>query len=73
MVYTNKVSHYETFRPQTNPWDSKPWESVKRFDGNLHHPHRHYNKITEQDLITPHIHDSSALGGIRYSQPWEIP
>lgn len=35
---TGRVTHYETFRPQTNPYDPKPWESVLRFDaiGNLY-------------------------------------
>jgi Pretoxin HINT domain len=29
---TGKVSSYETFKPQTNPQNSNPWESVKRVD-----------------------------------------
>jgi hypothetical protein len=72
-VGSGKVTHYETFRPQTNPRNPNPWESVKRFDGNLNHPHEHYNKITKQDVYTPHVHDSSTPGGIRIPQIWEIP
>jgi len=44
---TGKVSHYETFRPQTNLRNPNPWESVKRFDG-PQHVHYHFNKITKE-------------------------
>ncbi|MGE5196045.1 MAG: hypothetical protein ACM3JI_01790, partial [Anaerolineae bacterium] len=70
---TGRVTHYETYRPQINPYDPKLWESVKRFDGNLHHPHQHYNKTTKRDIATPHIHDPFASGGIRIPKSWEIP
>jgi len=68
---TNKVTHYETYRPQTNPFDPKPWESVKRFDGVGSDPH--FNKITRENIGAPHVHDPSAPGGLRPPQPWEIP
>jgi hypothetical protein len=29
---TGKVTHYETFRPQTNSKNPSLWESVKRYD-----------------------------------------
>ncbi|MCB1119551.1 MAG: RHS repeat-associated core domain-containing protein, partial [Chlamydiia bacterium] len=61
---TNKVTHYETYRPQTNPFDPKPWESIKRYDG-PQHPHKHYNKNLREEILTPHVHDPSCPGGIR--------
>lgn len=69
----NGVTHYETFRPQTNPLDPKPWESVKRFDGIGGVDDRHYNKFLKQYIETPHIHDPLSPGGIRYPELWEIP
>lgn len=49
-----------------------PWESI-RYDGNLDHPHSHYNKVTEQDIPIPHVHDPYTPGGIRTAKPLEIP
>lgn len=46
---------------------------MKRYDGNTIHPHQYYNKATKKDIPTPHVHDSSAPGGIRIPEPWEIP
>ncbi len=65
-----KVTHYETFRPQTNPFDPKPWESVVRFDGI---GKGHTNKILQQLIETPHVHDPSYPGGVRAPYVWEIP
>ncbi len=70
---TQRVTHYETFRPQTNAFNPNPWESMKRYDGNLYHPHEHYNKVTQQYIATPHIHDSFILGEIRKPELWEMP
>ena len=67
---TGKITHYETYRPQTNPFDPKRWESLKRYDG-LGKSHR--NKILKQNIETPHIHDPSYPGEIRYPEFWEIP
>jgi len=66
------VTHYETYRPQTNPLDPKPWESVKRFDG-IETEGRHYNKVQKQYFDTPHVHDPMYPGGVRNPQSWEIP
>lgn len=65
---TGKVTNYETYQPQTNPRDPKPWESVKRYDGN----HPHFDKGTGQ-RSQPHVHDPSAPGGVRPPDPSEIP
>ena len=70
---SGKVTHYEAFRLQTNPYDLKPWESIKRYDGNLLHPHEHYNKVTRQGVPTPHVHDPFTPGEIRIPELWEIP
>jgi hypothetical protein len=51
---TGKVSHYETYRPQTNPKDPKPWESILRYDGI---GKQHLNKILDRCIKTPHVHD----------------
>ncbi len=69
---TRKITNYETFRPQTNPYDPKPWESVLRFDNPIE-PHYHFNKILKKRIYTPHIHDPYCPGGIRPAMPWEIP
>ena len=67
---TGEITRYEEFKPQTNPNDPKPWESVKRYDrdGN-----GHYNKETGQDVPNPHVHDPTAAGGLREPMPNEIP
>src|ERR1700733_1213742 len=68
---TGTVSHYETYQPQTNRYDPKPWESVLRFDGYGSDPH--WNKVLGKDIFAPHIHDSYYPGGIRPALFWEIP
>jgi hypothetical protein len=70
---TGQITHYETYIPQTNPRNPNQWESVKRFDGDLIHPHNHFNKVTNQRVHTPHVHDPSTAGGIRMPEAWEIP
>ena len=65
-----KTSKYETFKPQSNPRNPNPWESVKRFDLN---GKGHTNKILEKEIPTPHVHDSKCPGGVRLPKPWEIP
>jgi hypothetical protein len=67
---TGKISHYETFAPQTNPRNPNPWESLKRYDGN---GIGHTNKILQKKIETPHMHDPLCPGGIRPSSAWEIP
>jgi RHS repeat-associated protein len=70
---TNKITKYETFIPQTNPRNPCPWESLKRFDGEIGIEGRHYNKVLREYVNTPHVHDVHAPGGVRYPEPWEIP
>jgi hypothetical protein len=68
---TGKTKKYETYKPQSNPKNPNPWESVKRFDqagGDSH-----FNKVTGKDVPTPHVHDPSVDGGVRTANPGEIP
>ena len=70
---SSKISHYETFQPQTNPFDPKPWESVKRFDNLTGNHHSHFNKVLKQEIFEPHVHDPTYPGGVRHPFFWEIP
>jgi hypothetical protein len=67
---TGKVTHYETRVPQTNPQNPNPWQIEKHFDGT---GRGHFNKATQQNVPTPHVHDPSAPGGVRPPRPYEIP
>ena len=68
---TGKITKYESYQPQTNPNDPKPWESLKRYDGPP--SGSHYNKFLDKYINSPHVHDPSYPGGIRPAMPWEIP
>ncbi|MCC5832531.1 MAG: RHS repeat-associated core domain-containing protein [Chlamydiales bacterium] len=70
---TGKVSHYATYRPQTNPYDPKPWESVLRFDGATFNTEGHFNKYLQKYIPEPHMHDPYYPGGVRSAFSWEIP
>ena len=67
---TNKVTHYETYRPQTNFQNPNSWESVLRYNGI---GKGHTNKIFEIKIETPHMHDPLCPGGVRPVNNWEIP
>ena len=69
---TGKITHYETYKPQTNPRNPTRWESVMRYDGNAASG-AHFNKVTKQDIFSPHMHDASCPGGIRSALLEEIP
>ena len=70
---TGRVTHYETFRPQTNSFDPKPWESVIRFDYSGREGVSHFNKVLDNWVYEPHVHDPLSLGGIRPAEACEIP
>jgi hypothetical protein len=73
---TNKITNYETYRPQTNPKDPKAWEFVKRFDGSSVGSKRrefHHNKFSIEDIYEPHVHDPFCEGGVRAPKQWEKP
>ena len=69
---TGQVIKHETFKPQTNPRDPAPYESVKRYDG-PGSGEGHYNDVLDKRIELPHVHDPSCPGGIRPALPWEIP
>lgn len=72
-LFSGKITHYETFRPQTNLYDPKPWESVLRLDNSGKTGVSHFNKVLDRWVYEPHMHDPNALGGIRPAEFWEIP
>ena len=45
---------------------------MKRYDGSRSSL-SHYNKVTGEEIGTPHIHDPQCPGGVRIPEPWEIP
>jgi len=67
---TGKVTHYETRIPQTNPRNPNPWQVEKRVDV-VGDPH--FNKVLNQDVPTPHVHDPTTPGGVRPALPGELP
>lgn len=67
---TKQVTGYETYRPQTNPRNPIPWESVIRTDLQ---GKPHFNKALGQDVPTPHVHDAAAPGGVCPAMPNELP
>jgi RHS repeat-associated protein len=64
-----KVSGYETYKP-SDPRNPNPWTSEKRVDVT---GAPHYNKVTGQDVPTPHVQSPEVPGGVRPAEPWEIP
>jgi hypothetical protein len=67
---TGQVTHYERWNPQSNPQNPNLWESGGRFDAS---GVNHYNKVTAQDVPTPHVHDRTTPGRVRPAAPSEIP
>jgi hypothetical protein len=67
---SGRVTHYETWHPQTNPRNPNRWESAKRYDGV---GGAHFNKSTGADVPTPHVHDRTTPGGVRPPLPDEVP
>lgn len=68
---TNIITHYETFKPQSNIFNPNPWESVCRFDNGG--GKEHFNKVLDVYIHEPHVHDIKFPGGIRPAESWEIP
>ena len=70
---TGRVTHYETYHPQTNSRNPNPWEMARRFDNSGKFNQSHFNKILDKHIYEPHVHDPVFPGGIRPAQSWEIP
>jgi len=56
-----------------NPQNPKGWDPVKRVDTQYAKPHSHRNKVTGQDIPTPHTQGKNIPGGVRPATPDEIP
>jgi RHS repeat-associated protein len=69
---TGKITHYETYIPQTNPRNPNPWETILRFD-NSGTNQSHFNKYYGVEVFEPHIHDPFFPGEVRYPILREIP
>lgn len=74
---TNQIRGYETFYPQSNPFNKNPWESIKRVD-KMGDPH--FNKVIQKDVATPHVQSKRKIngvedipGGVRPASPEEVP
>jgi hypothetical protein len=66
---SGKVSNYRTWDPNPqNP--SNPWNSILGYDGV---GSEHFNKYDKEYYGTPHVHDPSSPGGLRYPRRGEIP
>lgn len=65
------VSHYAEWTP--NDKNPTGFDQVKRVDTQHSNPHDHTNKVTNEDVPTPHVHDKSVPGGIRPATPDELP
>ena len=65
-----RVRSYVTYIDQADPRDRSRWQVAKRFDGG---GRAHYNKSTGQAVQTPHVHEPTALGGVRPARRREIP
>ena len=70
---TGKVTKYETYQPQPNPQNPSQWGFVKRVDTQYSPPHNHFNKATQTDVPTPHVHERTTAGGVRPALPDELP
>ena len=72
-IESGRVTHYDTYRPQTNPKDPKNWESLGRFDNSGMINRGHFNKVLQKEIAEPHVHDPFFPGEVRPAEPWEIP
>ncbi|MBN3524652.1 polymorphic toxin-type HINT domain-containing protein [Paenibacillus apiarius] len=65
---TQTVTNYETYK--SNPLNPSGFDKVQRYDGI---GKSHINKITKQNVPTPHVNGKSIPGGVRPAYPEEIP
>jgi len=49
------------------------FDQVKRVDTQHAEPTSHVNKVTGEDVPTPHVHDPETPGGVRPARPDELP
>ena len=65
---TGEVTNYNTYKE--NPQNPNGYDMDKRYDGT---GAAHRNKVTGENVETPHVHDPNTPGGVRVPEPWEIP
>ena len=68
---TQKITHYETYIPQTNLRNPLSWQGLGRYDGPG--DDSHWNKVFGKNIEAPHVHDPASPGGVRPALPHEIP
>ncbi|SHH96603.1 Putative deoxyribonuclease RhsC [Vibrio aerogenes CECT 7868] len=68
---TKEITHYAEYGKPSHPKDPRKWVEQKRYDGG--ESPAHFNKVTKQDVGTPHVHDPKTPGGVRPANPEEIP
>ncbi len=66
----NVTGHAE-WKP--NPQNPSGFDQVKRVDTQHAHSRPHKNKVTKQEIPTPHTHDKTVPGGVRPATPDELP
>jgi hypothetical protein len=66
--FIGRIIKYATYlKNKLNP---NGFEEIKRVDL---YGGSHYNKVTEEKIPTPHVHEDSAIGEIRNANDNEIP
>lgn len=65
---TGQIINYKTY--ELNPHNPSGFQEIKGYDGV---GESHFNKILQDYIHTPHVHDNTAVGGVRVAETWEIP
>jgi hypothetical protein len=65
---TGKVSGYAEWQP--NPRNPSGFDQAKRVDVT---GAPHFNKVTREDVATPHVQEKGVPGGVRPARPDEVP
>ncbi|MFC5401677.1 RHS repeat domain-containing protein [Cohnella soli] len=65
---TNEITNYETYK--SNPQNPNGFDKVQRYDGV---GASHYNKVSKQNVPTPHVNSKSVPGGVRPATKNEMP
>jgi hypothetical protein len=66
-----KVSGHAEWKP--NSKNPSGFDQVKRTDTQYGNPHTHRNKVTGENVPTPHTHGKDIPGGVRTADPSELP
>lgn len=66
-----RVTGHAEWRP--NPRNPSGFDQAKRVDTQYANPHTHHNKVTREQIPTPHVHDKAAPGDVRPATLDELP